>query len=207
MRRPAEQGSQVAVIYIDVDRFKQVNDKYGHKTGDLYLLQIAKRLSSGIRATDMLARIGGDEFLIVMPLNASADDSFAISARLSSCFRDPFMIEGNQLEGSASFGIAIYPENGLTADELKRHADYSMYLAKRSRAEDGGEKSDLTVITPAELSLALQRDQFSLAYQPQFSSEGRLDRHRSTASASRSDSGKADAGCFYLCCGALRSDL
>lgn len=128
-------SSQVAVIYIDVDHFKEVNDQHGHRIGDLYLKQISARLLSAKRQNDTLARIGGDEFLLVMPSMSSYEDMESVVMRLSRCFDHPFSIEGRLILGSASLGFARYPDHGSTAEELKLHADHEMYAVKRSKNE------------------------------------------------------------------------
>lgn len=130
--RAAMQGGQrIGVVYIDVDKFKQVNDKHGHRTGDLYLQQIARRLSAMVRARDLLARIGGDEFLLTAELS-SLEDGEAYKKRLQSCFDECFILEGVTIYGSASIGIAVYPDHGATREDLQRHADMEMYAAKQS---------------------------------------------------------------------------
>jgi len=166
-------GGQLAVIYIDINRFKYVNDKYGHRTGDLYLQQIGNRLRSQLRPMDMLARIGGDEFVVIAPFPEAYDRAYALTMRLEKCFEDPFELEGKTIDGSASFGFARYPEHGLTAEALTRHADHEMYISKHeSRISE--EAHGIATITPDELELALLAGRFRLAYQPQFSAAGRF---------------------------------
>jgi diguanylate cyclase (GGDEF)-like protein len=165
---------QFAVIYIDVNRFKHVNDRYGHKAGDLYLKQISARLQSHMRAGDTLARIGGDEFLVIAPVTTHSGAAPTLLRRLQGCFDEQFLLEDQRIEGSASFGLAIYPDDGTTAEELKRNADQAMYIAKRKAAGAPGPSQDISITTPDELELALKRDHFRLAYQPQFSADGRL---------------------------------
>ncbi len=174
LEEAAHQGGKLAVICIDINRFKQVNDRFGHRVGDDYLKLISARLLSHIRPSDTLARVGGDEFLVVAPLGTCEDPASGIAARLKTCFEAPFWIEGEKIEGSASFGVAIYPEHGITAEALKRKADHSMYLAKRSSRGTAEISTDIAIFTPEELSAALQKDMFRLAYQPQFSAQGRL---------------------------------
>jgi diguanylate cyclase (GGDEF)-like protein len=130
----AQQQVRVGVAYIDVDRFKQVNDKFGHKIGDLYLQQIAARLSAKVRSADVLARIGGDEFLLTASALAGIEDGESCRMRLQSCFEDPFVLDGIRIRGSASIGLAIYPDHGTTAEGLKRYADMEMYRAKQRNA-------------------------------------------------------------------------
>jgi len=166
-------GGQLAVIYIDINRFKFVNDKYGHKAGDLYLQQISTRLRAQLRSVDTLARIGGDEFVVIAPFPEAFDRAYALTVRLEKCFELPFKLDGEVVHGSASFGFARYPEHGTTAEELTRHADHAMYIAKHE-ARLSEEEHALAIITPNELELALIRGRFRLAYQPQFSAEGRL---------------------------------
>ena len=174
LRQAEVDGGQLAVIYIDINHFKHVNDKFGHKTGDLYLQEISHRLRSQIRGVDMLARIGGDEFVIIAPFPEGFDRSYALVARLEACFTEPFNLEGKIVDGSASIGFARYPEHGSTAEELTRHADHAMYIAKRREARASGDAHGVAIITPDELEVALLHGRFRLAYQPQFSAAGRL---------------------------------
>ncbi len=171
-------GWQVGVAYIDVDRFKQVNDQYGHKIGDLYLQHIAARLSSALRPSDQLARIGGDEFLLIAPMLAGKSDLETCREWLEGCFGLPFVLEGICFQGSASIGIAVFPDHGTNAEDLKRHADIDMYAAKhrgRLKCEQPPSSSDkCDLFSPSDLRQALREDRFMLYYQPQFSSSGEL---------------------------------
>lgn len=119
-----------ALVYIDLDQFKQVNDFYGHRVGDVYLQQVADRLSEKLRGMDTLARIGGDEFIALIPVVRSRSEVEEIVGRLTHCFDTPFRIDDYTLHGSASIGFALYPDDGLTKDELKRVADAAMYAHK-----------------------------------------------------------------------------
>jgi diguanylate cyclase (GGDEF)-like protein len=125
-------GGRFALIYIDLDHFKQVNDLYGHRAGDLYLQQVAERLSERLRGMDTLARIGGDEFIALVPVVRSRAEVGEIVQRLSKCFDERFLIEDRRLKGSASIGTAVYPEDGTSKEELKRVADAAMYANKPS---------------------------------------------------------------------------
>jgi diguanylate cyclase (GGDEF)-like protein len=166
-------GNQMALIYIDINRFKHVNDQHGHKIGDLYLQQISARLRGHLRPDDMLARVGGDEFVVIAPFLEGFDRVFALTARLQRCFHDPFELDGVSVDGSASFGFARYPEHGRTAEDLTRHADHAMYVAKHeSRMSE--EEHSLSMITANDLELAFFNYRYRLAYQPQFSASGRL---------------------------------
>jgi diguanylate cyclase (GGDEF)-like protein len=118
------------LIYIDLDEFKQVNDVYGHHIGDLYLQEVALRMKQQMRSHDLLARLGGDEFAALLPMVRNRADVEEISQRLEHCFEAPLNLEGNIVKGSASFGIALYPEDGATRDNLLNVADSDMYAAK-----------------------------------------------------------------------------
>ena len=121
------------LIYIDLDEFKQVNDRYGHRIGDLYLQEIAERMKRQLRPGDMLARLGGDEFAALVPQVRSRADVEEIAERLERCFDEPLSLDGYSLRGSGSLGMAVFPEDGVTKDALLGVADTTMYEAKRKR--------------------------------------------------------------------------
>ena len=123
------------LIYIDLDKFKDVNDLYGHQVGDLYLQEVALRMKRQLRGVDMLARLGGDEFAALLPQVRNRARVEEIALRLERCFQEPFVIEGRALRGSASVGIAMYPEDGNTKDKLLSAADAGMYVAKNMKQE------------------------------------------------------------------------
>jgi diguanylate cyclase (GGDEF)-like protein len=122
--------TKFALIYIDLDQFKRVNDVYGHRVGDLFLRQAAQRFSYSLRGMDTLARVGGDEFIALIPVVRSRSEVEEIGQRLMRCLDTPLDIEGQPVSGSASIGIAIYPDDGPTKEDLKRVADAAMYLQK-----------------------------------------------------------------------------
>jgi diguanylate cyclase (GGDEF)-like protein len=121
------------LIYIDLNEFKQVNDIYGHHVGDQYLQEVTQRMKHQLRPGDTLARLGGDEFAVLVSEVRSRADVEEIGARLESCFVEPFVGNNIVLQGSASFGIAVYPDDANSADSLLRAADAAMYVAKYSR--------------------------------------------------------------------------
>jgi diguanylate cyclase (GGDEF)-like protein len=123
------------LVYVDLDRFKQVNDRYGHRIGDLYLQEVTRRMKLQLRAGDVLARIGGDEFIALVPILHTRADAEEIAMRLEHCFDEPFELEDVRLTGSASVGLAVYPEDGATKEELQRHADGAMYAHKESKRD------------------------------------------------------------------------
>ena len=125
---------KLGVVYLDLDEFKPINDRYGHETGDCLLQAVAKRLADTMRQSDTISRVGGDEFIICLEQIKSEQDALAAARKISGALKQPFQILGQQIEASASIGIAVYPEHGLDAVTLLRHADRAMYTAK---AADG----------------------------------------------------------------------
>ena len=125
------------LIYIDLDEFKQVNDLYGHQVGDLYLQEVALRVKRQLRNVDMLARLGGDEFAVLVPVVRNRAAAEEIAQRLERSFDEPFAIEGFVLHGSASVGVALYPQDAVTKDSLLSFADAAMYVAKNTKRQIG----------------------------------------------------------------------
>ncbi len=121
------------MIYIDLDKFKPINDTFGHHVGDIYLQEVAMRMNDQLLGGDMLARLGGDEFAALVSLQHGRSDLNKIVARLQGCFDAPFIIEGHVIKGSASIGVALYPEDGATRDALLSAADAAMYVVKKLR--------------------------------------------------------------------------
>ena len=132
----------LGLIYIDLDDFKQVNDNYGHRVGDLFLQQATLRMKHQLRPGDMLARLGGDEFGVVVPFIRSQADLEEIAARLERSFAEPFSIERYLLHASASVGFAVYPQDGKTRDSLFSAADAAMYVAKHTKGPVGDSQMD-----------------------------------------------------------------
>jgi diguanylate cyclase (GGDEF)-like protein len=124
------EGHSLAVIFFDLDKFKPVNDSYGHAVGDVLLQQAAARLRTTLRASDTLARLGGDEFVVLLPRVANAADARKVAEDILRELTRPFMTEGFTLHISASLGVAVSPDCGEDADTLLRCADGAMYDAK-----------------------------------------------------------------------------
>ncbi|MCW3790120.1 diguanylate cyclase [Paenibacillus sp. LS1] len=123
--------SKLAVMFVDADGFKQVNDTYGHDVGDQVLLEMAKRLSETIPTTDTVARLGGDEFIILSHLKDDHDAEI-IAKQLEAAFSTHFKIAGNYINVSISIGISLFPKHGQEPSELLRHADRAMYKIKKN---------------------------------------------------------------------------
>jgi diguanylate cyclase (GGDEF)-like protein len=130
-----ENAGIFGLIYIDLDGFKQINDLHGHHIGDLYLQEVALRMKSQLRPHDTLARLGGDEFSVLVPLVRSRAEVEEVAQRLERSFDEPFVIEQLTLHGAASVGVALYPRDGATRDELLNAADAAMYAAKNAKKQ------------------------------------------------------------------------
>ena len=136
------QGSIFGLIYVDLDKFKQVNDVYGHTAGDQYLQQVAVRMKQQLRSVDVLARVGGDEFAVLVPAVHCRAVVEEIARRLERCFDDPFPVGEYVLLGSASVGTAVYPEDAPTKAGLLNAADAAMYKVKNGKRKIGGTLAD-----------------------------------------------------------------
>jgi diguanylate cyclase (GGDEF)-like protein len=136
IRSAQRQAGTLGVIYIDLDKFKEINDVYGHRVGDVFLQQSAQRMKHQLRPGDMLARLGGDEFGVMVPMVANKDDVREIAVRLERCFDHPFEVEGYSLTGSASVGVAYFPDDGETKDSILSAADTAMYVGKNTKSAD-----------------------------------------------------------------------
>ena len=123
------------MIFVDLDKFKPINDTFGHHVGDIYLQEVAARMNDQLLGGDMLARLGGDEFAALVSLQHGRFDLNKIVARLEGCFDAPFVIEGHVIKGSASIGVALYPEDGATKDALLTAADATMYEVKNRKRQ------------------------------------------------------------------------
>jgi len=172
---------RVSLLFIDLDRFKQINDTLGHEIGDLLLKEVATRITKSLRASDTVSRIGGDEFLVLLPNIKGTDDAAKAAEKIISSISQPYLLQGHKLIITASIGIAIYPENGAHINELMHLSDVAMMEAKQSGrnnyrffSQDMGVNAANRLELETELRAAISADQFSLVFQPQYT----LDEHR-----------------------------
>lgn len=170
-------GKRLGVMFIDIDRFKLVNDTYGHHEGDELLKAFAQRVRSCLRSGDTLARQGGDEFTVLLPDLSSGEDAAAIAAKMLAELKHPFTIAGLNFFSTVSIGISLYPEDGDTPEMLIRNADIAMYQTK-GRGKNGylqftpemNNGHSMRITLESDLRAALEDgDQFELYYQPQIS--------------------------------------
>ncbi len=124
--------SRFAVLFIDLDEFKPVNDEYGHSAGDELLREAARRLLECTRASDTVARVGGDEFVTVLARVQHDGDAIVVAEKMRRSLSQPFIMDGLEIRISSSIGIAVYPDHGLTEEALAEHADMAMYQAKQN---------------------------------------------------------------------------
>lgn len=165
-----------ALLLMDLDRFKEVNDTLGHAAGDHLLRELARKLPPLFRQSDTVARLGGDEFAFILP-KADASRAVAITERIRRLLHEPIVIEGRSLEVGASIGIAVFPDHGREPDVLLRHADVAMYAAKREATgyavyEEGRDQNRASLLTmTTELRHAIEQGKLLLHYQPQIDLE------------------------------------
>lgn len=171
--RPAPAHERAAVLFIDLDRFKPVNDSLGHDAGNELLIAVAQRLSAAVSADDIVGRLGGDEFVVLLDRVAGDEQATTVAERLVMALNEPFVVAGHQVAISCSIGIALAPRPFSNSAELVRRADQAMYRAKASgRArwalyQAGHDTASVTRLQlEADLRTALQRDQLRLVYQP-----------------------------------------
>ena len=174
-------GRKLAVMFIDLDRFKQINDTLGHQVGDSLLQQVARRLGSCLRRTDVLARMGGDEFTVLLTELEDYKYSLVVAQKLLDSLRAPMHVDDHELFVSASIGISGYPRDGRDAATLQRNADSAMYRAKnlgRNNYQTFSPEISAMALESLEienaLRHALEHKEFQLRYQPQKTIGGRL---------------------------------
>ncbi len=173
-RQAEREGTQFAVILLDLDHFKEVNDTLGHHRGDELLQTLSVRLQALMRETDTLARLGGDEFAVLMPHTDGVMGASVVAERMADSLKENFVISGVPVHVGASIGIAVFPDHGQDVETLLQHADVAMYRAKQSGLDytayavelDPHNAGLLTLV--AELRGAIDSNQLELHYQPKY---------------------------------------
>ena len=181
MLKEAQRNKEkAALLFLDLDDFKKVNDSLGHEVGDKLLLEAANRLTLALRKADTVGRLGGDEFIVLLRALADGNDAKEVAENLLRVFREPFQIDGKELILTLSIGIVAYPENGSSASDLLRNADAAMYQSKLSgRNTYSFFTKEMNAIMlrrfeiEEQLNLALQRNEFEVFYQPKFDVQNR----------------------------------
>lgn len=176
----AQRGhTRVALLYLDLDHFKDVNDGYGHHAGDELLCMAAERIAAQVREADTVCRIGGDEFTVILESIKKSEDAAAVARKIVETMSEPFKLQDTVVYVGASVGIALYPYDGITFEDLVKHADAAMYEAKengrgqfRFASGGAGTTSRRRIEMEARLRKALEEGQFELHYQPQVSAGG-----------------------------------
>lgn len=173
LKRLALSGEEFAVLLLDLDHFKEVNDRFGHPAGDEFLVQVASRLQRCTRAAEHVARIGGDEFALVMANLAHPEDALEIAERFVAAFTEPFLIEGCEIVGATSVGIVLAPRDANTPLDIMKNADAALYRAKKAgpgtvcffEEEDDKASRDRKALQ-TDLEGAIARDELFLVFQP-----------------------------------------
>lgn len=170
---PLSEGRMVAVLFLDLDRFKLVNDTLGHAVGDLLLKAVAERIQGTLRTKDLVARLGGDEFTIILEEVNSTEVVAKIASKICRTLSTPFVFSGQEIYVAASIGIALYPTDGQDCQTIIKHADTAMYRAKEQGGgyyfyKEGMEAAaSQMLMLQTEIRQALERDEMVLYYQPQ----------------------------------------
>ncbi len=169
------EGKHLALMFLDMDRFKKINDTLGHHVGDNVIVEIAQRLRAGMRTSDIVARLGGDEFVVLLPQISQPSDGEMVAKKVMDLFEEPVRMGPHELRITPSIGLVVYPTHGADAGTLMRHADLAMYQAKnqgRNRVQLYNPQLEATtedtLLLENELYKALERDELRLHFQPQF---------------------------------------
>ncbi len=170
-----QQNNTLSVLFLDLDHFKDINDTLGHSVGDLILIELSKQISSVLREEDIVSRIGGDEFIIMLS-NTNAQSVTHVAQKLLDVIAQPLSIGHNELTVNASIGIALYPADGTDEETLSKNADTAMYRAKQNGrnqycffTQEMQERSARNLLLTNALRLALKNNQLEVVYQPQIS--------------------------------------
>jgi diguanylate cyclase (GGDEF)-like protein/PAS domain S-box-containing protein len=171
----------VAVMFLDLDRFKTINDTLGHHVGDLLLIEVARRLRQTVRSSDTVARHGGDEFVVVLPALETPDVAATLAGNILKTLSEPYLIDGNTLHSTPSIGVSLYPQDGRDVDTVMKYADTAMYHAKdmgRNGFQFFSPEMNRAAMERLDIERqlrdALKLDQFALHYQPRLDRNGRV---------------------------------
>jgi diguanylate cyclase (GGDEF)-like protein len=171
--RAARQKEQLAVVFMDMDRFKTINDTLGHDVGDAVLIKVAERIRGAVRESDVVARLGGDEFVVIMEGISTAQDAGAVARKIVEANAAPCVVQEHNLKTSVSAGISLFPQDGESVRELMRSADLAMYHAKQRRTgsveffrAELNDRMTERIRLENEMQQALESSQFFLYYQP-----------------------------------------
>lgn len=173
LQESSQNGSKIALFFIDIDKFKEVNDTYGHDVGDKILVTVAKRLLNSVREDDIVARIGGDEFVLIAKDIKSIEIVEQLALKLQNKIRQPLEIDMHIFNITLSIGIAIYPQHGTTRQELLKNADIAMYEVKKAKRDDFriynesmSSEAATKLSMKKEIRRALEQNEFVMHYQP-----------------------------------------
>ncbi|NIC42992.1 EAL domain-containing protein [Aquabacterium sp. A08] len=178
-----QNGKHVAVLFLDLDRFKHVNDSLGHTQGDELLVTVSARIQACLRARDVLARLGGDEFVALLPWVRGRDGAATVARKVAQALSEPIVLDRMQVTVTASVGVALYPDHGESVDALLRHADTAMYAAKAAGrnqwrffepAMHAHVSRRLALESALRLALETGSPELYVAYQPQVNAAGRV---------------------------------
>ena len=174
LARAERAGEKIGLMFIDLDNFKTVNDTLGHPIGDLLLCEVARRITSAVRKSDIVARIGGDEFVVVLESTNLPGDAGTVAQKILERMSEAVPVDCNELHTTPSIGIAIYPDDCSTSEDLMKNADVAMYHAKSAGrnnyqfyAEHMNQAAAVRIQMEARLRAAMASDEFSLHFQPQ----------------------------------------
>jgi diguanylate cyclase (GGDEF)-like protein/PAS domain S-box-containing protein len=182
IRRAERDHSKVALLLVDLDRFKTINETLGHRAGDQLLAEVAQRITKTLRDSDVTARLGGDEFIVIMDVMRDSDDVSVVAEKIIECIGQGFHIDDEEFYIGASIGISIFPDNSREVGELIKTADIAMYQVKiegknhyRFYSSDMSENATERFVLENRLRHAMERNQFEVYYQPQVSlADGRV---------------------------------
>lgn len=165
-------NSKIALFFVDLDKFKDVNDTYGHTVGDEMLKTVAKRLEQSIRKEDFIARLGGDEFVLIIKDVKNSEDMITLACKLNENIKEPITLDDKVFFMTLSIGISIFPEDGKDSEDLIKNSDAAMYVVKengrngyRLYSQDMTDKISLKVTIQNELKIAISKDEFEMYYQ------------------------------------------